>query len=157
MAHIWLTGELENMRSKKSVFSLASKRSQDHDAIQARLGEFYLHQIETDSSPVYGEGFRKGYAAVRQFGLARTLEHLRHTRDKWAVSGYCQLFKVTSNASIFCPMQLHRYGHWDSVVIVLSPTLAFRQLKGYCVVFQLMFEWLIRPDTNKTLRVHFSH
>ncbi|KAH8932148.1 hypothetical protein BDL97_19G058000 [Sphagnum fallax] len=81
MAHIWLTGELENMRSKKSVFSLASKRNQDHDAIQARLGEFYLHQIETDSSPVYGEGFRKGYAAVRQFGLARTLEHLRQTKN----------------------------------------------------------------------------
>ncbi len=81
MAHIWLTGELENMRSKKSVFSLASKRNQDHDANQARLGEFYLHQIESDPSPVYGEGFRKGNAAVRQFGLARTLEHLRQTKN----------------------------------------------------------------------------
>ncbi|CAK9867573.1 unnamed protein product [Sphagnum jensenii] len=73
MSHIWLSGELKNMTSSGS--------SSAHSAIEARLGEFYLHQIVTDSSPVYGEGFRRGYAAVRQFGLSRTLEHLRLTRD----------------------------------------------------------------------------
>jgi len=73
MSHIWLSGELKNMTSSGS--------SSAHSAIEARLGEFYLHQIWTDSSPVYGEGFRRGYAAVRQFGLSRTLEHLRLTGD----------------------------------------------------------------------------
>jgi hypothetical protein len=75
MSHIWLSGELKNMTSKSSGSSSA------HSAIEARLGEFYLHQIITDSSPVYGEGFRRGYTAVMQFGLSRTLEHLRLTRD----------------------------------------------------------------------------
>jgi hypothetical protein len=78
MSHIWLSGELKNLASKNSGSSSASKAN---PTIQARLGEFYLHQIMTDSSPIYGEGFRRGYAAVRQFGLSRTIEHLRFTGD----------------------------------------------------------------------------
>ncbi|KAH9537878.1 hypothetical protein CY35_16G075200 [Sphagnum magellanicum] len=81
MSHIWLSGELKNLASKNSGSSSASKANPTHNAIQARLGEFYLHQIVTDSSPIYGEGFRRGYAAVTQFGLSHTIQHLRFTGD----------------------------------------------------------------------------
>ncbi|CAK9264299.1 unnamed protein product [Sphagnum jensenii] len=81
MSHIWLSGELKNLASKNSGSSSASKANPTHNGIQARLGEFYLHQIMTDSSPIYGDGFRRGYAAVTQFGLSRTIEHLRFTGD----------------------------------------------------------------------------
>lgn len=67
MSHIWLTNELKRMK-KIGAFSSPA---------QEKLGEFYLHQIATDTSPVYGDGFRRGLAAVNQFGLRRVLEHLR--------------------------------------------------------------------------------
>lgn len=67
MSHIWLTNELKIMK-KSSAFSSPA---------QEKLGEFYLHQIATDTSPIYGDGFRRGLAAVSQFGLGRVLEHLQ--------------------------------------------------------------------------------
>lgn len=66
IAHIWLKEELEKL--KRSV-SRETKR----------LGEFFLHQIETDSSPIYGDGFRAAYTAYKNYGLAKTLNHLRNT------------------------------------------------------------------------------
>lgn len=69
IAHIWLKDELDKMTTRKS-------RS---GATHQRLGEFFLHQIETDSSPIYGDGFRAAYAAASAYGLARTLDHLRQT------------------------------------------------------------------------------
>jgi hypothetical protein len=68
IAHIWLKDELEKMTRK-------SRSSTTHQ----RLGEFFLHQIETDSSPIYGDGFRAAYAAAKAYGLACTLDHLRQT------------------------------------------------------------------------------
>jgi hypothetical protein len=68
IAHIWLKDELEKMTRK-------SRSGATHQ----RLGEFFLHQIETDSSPIYGDGFRAAYAAASAYGLARTLDHLRQT------------------------------------------------------------------------------
>lgn len=72
MSHIWLTAELKKLKGARSS-------SNSSAAIEARLGEFYLHQISSDSSPVYGDGFRHGMAAVQQFGLERVLDHLRLT------------------------------------------------------------------------------
>lgn len=68
IAHIWLKEELEKMTRK-------SRSGATHQ----RLGEFFLHQIETDASPVYGDGFRAAFAAASAYGLARTLEHLKLT------------------------------------------------------------------------------
>ncbi len=73
MSYIWLREELDKMRKKGWSSSSSSSST------SARLGEFFLHQIETDASPVYGDGFRAGNAAASTFGLARTLEHLRMT------------------------------------------------------------------------------
>jgi hypothetical protein len=77
MSHIWLTEELKQLRGGRST----SSSSTGGNSTEARLGDFYLHQIATDSSPIYGEGYRRGYAAVQQFGLQRVLEHLRMTAD----------------------------------------------------------------------------
>jgi len=74
MSHIWLSAELKRMTNK----SASSGKGLSSPA-QVRLGEFYLHQIATDPSPIYGGGFRQGVVAVNQFGLARVLEHLRMT------------------------------------------------------------------------------
>lgn len=69
IAHIWLLEELDKLKKKGSGASSATKR----------LGEFFKHQIETDSSPIYGDGFRAVYATVEAYGLRRTLDHLRDT------------------------------------------------------------------------------
>eukprot|EP00850_Spirogloea_muscicola_P022154 SM000279S10400 [mRNA] locus=s279:93578:98226:- [translate_table: standard] len=41
--------------------------------------EYCMHNIAHDPSPVYGDGFRRGHAAVSTFGLQRTLDHIRLT------------------------------------------------------------------------------
>ncbi|KAG0589905.1 hypothetical protein KC19_1G056900 [Ceratodon purpureus] len=71
IAHMWLKSELETL----------TRRSYNGSSINKRLGEFFLHQIETDSSPIYGDGFRAASAAVAKYGLPRTLHHLRQTGE----------------------------------------------------------------------------
>ncbi|CAA2983969.1 DA1 isoform X1 [Olea europaea subsp. europaea] len=46
---------------------------------ERKLGEFFKHQIESDTSVVYGNGFRVGNRAVLKYGLQRTLDHIRMT------------------------------------------------------------------------------
>jgi hypothetical protein len=78
MSHIWLTSELKKLNANKSSSSSSSSSmgNSNQTALEIRLAEFYLHQISTDSSPVYGDGYRHGFAAVQEFGLSRVLEHL---------------------------------------------------------------------------------
>jgi len=68
---MWLKVELESMK----------RRSYGGSSTNKRLGEFFLHQIETDSSPIYGDGFRAASAAVAKYGLPQTLHHLRQTGE----------------------------------------------------------------------------
>ncbi|CAN0338586.1 unnamed protein product, partial [Phaeothamnion confervicola] len=42
-----------------------------------RLRDFFIHQIETDVSDVYGGGFRAARAAYLAVGLEELLEHVR--------------------------------------------------------------------------------
>lgn len=44
-----------------------------------KIGAFFMNQIESDTSPVYGDGFRAGLRAVERYGLQATLEHIRTT------------------------------------------------------------------------------
>lgn len=78
MSHIWLTTELKKASMGKS---LSGSGKQVNTASQQRLGEFILHQIATDSSPIYGAGFREGMAAVQQHGLVPVLEHMKLTAN----------------------------------------------------------------------------
>ncbi|GAB4847095.1 Protein DA1- 1, variant 2 [Ancistrocladus abbreviatus] len=97
LAHMWLDSEIvagsgsnsESSSSSSSSSSSASssasssisgsskkgKRSQ----FERKLGEFFKHQIESDTSSAYGDGFRRGDEAVNKYGLRSTLDHIRLT------------------------------------------------------------------------------
>lgn len=65
IAHMWLKSEL--------------KKGYAGSSINKRLGEFFIHQIEMDSSPIYGHGFRAASRAVAQYGLSQRIQNLRQT------------------------------------------------------------------------------
>lgn len=79
MSHIWLSAELKRMKGRAASDGHGEGQGVFSSPVQMRLGEFFLQQIATDTSPIYGEGFRQGLNAVKQFGLPRVLEHLRIT------------------------------------------------------------------------------
>ncbi|XP_031376924.1 protein DA1 isoform X2 [Punica granatum] len=80
VAHMWLENELRlgssvGASTSSSSSSRTSKRGVRSN-FEMRLGEFFRHQIESDTSPVYGDGFRAGYQAVKKYGLPSTLRHI---------------------------------------------------------------------------------
>ena len=80
VGHMWLESEVMAGSSSSSSDSSSSNKSKaPKNPIDRKLGEFFLHQISVDSSPIYGEGFRAGHAAMMQYGLRRTLDHIRMT------------------------------------------------------------------------------
>jgi len=66
MAHLWLGAQQPHMMAM-----------QGHGT--AELGRYCVHQIETDPSPVYGDGFRACLQAYGKFGLQAVLSHVRMT------------------------------------------------------------------------------
>ncbi|XP_062101339.1 protein DA1 isoform X2 [Humulus lupulus] len=87
VAHMWLDAELtsgldsnvaSSSSSSMSSSSAASKKG-TRSLYEKKLGEFFKHQIESDISPVYGDGYRAGQRAVQKYGLRRTLDHIRMT------------------------------------------------------------------------------
>ncbi|CAH8381277.1 unnamed protein product [Eruca vesicaria subsp. sativa] len=86
MAHKWLEAELaagsRNSNAASSSSSSSSSRGVKkgpRSQYERKLGEFFKHQIESDASPVYGDGFRAGRLAVNKYGLGKTLEHIQMT------------------------------------------------------------------------------
>jgi len=84
LAHMWLESELTS--ASGSNFVSASSSSASHASkkgkrpqFERKLGDFFKHQIESDISPVYGDGFRAGQKAVRKYGLQRTLHQIKMT------------------------------------------------------------------------------
>ena len=73
LAHMWLESELSSASSSSSSYA-SRKGKRPH--FERKLGEFFKHQIESDISPVYGDGFRAGQQAVRKYGLQKTLNHI---------------------------------------------------------------------------------
>ncbi|XP_048130694.1 protein DA1 isoform X3 [Rhodamnia argentea] len=83
LAHMWLhtqltSGSSHNFASTSSISgaSRAAKKGA-RSQFERKLGEFFKHQIESDTSPVYGDGLRAGLLAVHKYGLRRTLDHIR--------------------------------------------------------------------------------
>lgn len=66
MALMWLEIEL---RTDECIDSHTEKS----------FGQFLKQSIVADASPAYGDGFRVGWQAAREFGLRRTLDHIRET------------------------------------------------------------------------------
>uniref|UniRef100_A0A1J3DV05 Protein DA1 n=1 Tax=Noccaea caerulescens TaxID=107243 RepID=A0A1J3DV05_NOCCA len=85
MAHKWLDAELtagsrnSNAASSSSSSSSRGLKKGPRSQYERKLGEFFKHQIESDASPVYGDGFRAGRLAVHKYGLGKTLEHIQMT------------------------------------------------------------------------------
>ncbi|GER30798.1 hypothetical protein STAS_06755 [Striga asiatica] len=65
--------------STSSSASSGSSKKGKRSEFEKKLGEFFKHQIESDSSAAYGDGFREGNKAVLKYGLKRTLDHIRLT------------------------------------------------------------------------------
>ncbi|XP_042019979.1 protein DA1-related 1-like [Salvia splendens] len=91
LAHMWLDSEIiagsgSNAASSSSAPSTSasssgsSKKGKRSD-FEKKLGEFFKHQIESDSSEAYGGGFREGNKAVLKYGLRSTLDHIRLTES----------------------------------------------------------------------------
>ncbi|KAF3438847.1 hypothetical protein FNV43_RR17122 [Rhamnella rubrinervis] len=93
LAHMWLDSEIysgsgnevassssssSSSSPSSSSTSTSSKKGKRSD-FEKKLGEFFKHQIEEDTSSAYGEGFRIGNQAVLKYGLRRTLDHIRLT------------------------------------------------------------------------------
>ncbi|KAK4346554.1 hypothetical protein RND71_032893 [Anisodus tanguticus] len=90
-AHMWLDSEIiagsgssstsassSASSSSSSSPSTSSKKGKRSD-FEKKLGDFFKHQIESDTSAVYGDGFREGNKAVLKYGLKTTLDHIRLT------------------------------------------------------------------------------
>ncbi|XP_030512257.1 protein DA1-related 1-like isoform X2 [Rhodamnia argentea] len=86
LAHMWLNSEIESSSandissssSPSSSSSSTSKKGKWSD-LEIELGKFFKHQIRTDVSKAYGEGFRLGNEAMERHGLRKTLDHIRLT------------------------------------------------------------------------------
>lgn len=87
LAHMWLHTQLMSISShdfaSTSSIPYASRAGKKgaRSPFERKLGEFFKHQIESDASPVYGDGLRAGLQAVHKYGLQRTLDHIRTTGD----------------------------------------------------------------------------
>ncbi|XP_061375167.1 protein DA1-related 1-like isoform X2 [Gastrolobium bilobum] len=90
LAHMWLDSEIysgsgsdgassSSSSSSSSPSSTTSSKKGKRSDFEKEVGNFFKHQIETDSSSTYGEGFRQGNKAVLKYGLGRTLDHIRMT------------------------------------------------------------------------------
>lgn len=84
LAHMWLETQIASISSSSgastsSGMSSSSSKQGIRSPFERKLGDFFKHQIESDTSPIYGNGFRAGNQAVLKYGLERTLDHIRMT------------------------------------------------------------------------------
>jgi len=81
LSYLWLESEIiagssSNVASSSSAPAVKKGTMTE---FEKKLGASIKNQIETDSSEVYGGGFRAGYPAVQRYGLRRTLDHIKMT------------------------------------------------------------------------------
>ena len=73
--------DVASSSSSSSPSSSSSSKKGKRSEFEKKLGEFFKHQIETDTSSAYGDGFRKGNEAVLKYGLKTTLKHIQMTKN----------------------------------------------------------------------------
>lgn len=83
---MWLDSEImsgsgSNVASSSSSSASTSSKKGSRSQFERKLGDFFKHQIESDTSSAYGDGFRAGNQAVLQYGLKPTLDHIWLTRS----------------------------------------------------------------------------
>ncbi|KAF5752946.1 protein DA1-related 1-like isoform X1 [Tripterygium wilfordii] len=90
LGHMWLDSEIysssgsdvassSSASSSSATSSSSSSKKGAYSDFEKKLGEFVKHQIESDSSSAYGDGFRMGNQAVLKYGLRSTLDHIKMT------------------------------------------------------------------------------
>ncbi|KAL2459155.1 Protein DA1 [Forsythia ovata] len=85
LANMWLESQIISISgtnfasTSSSSPAFLSSTQGIRSPFEKKLGEFFKHQIESDTSVVYGNGFRVGNRAVLKYGLERTLDHIRMT------------------------------------------------------------------------------
>lgn len=85
LAHMWVDSEIisgsgSNIASTSSSSSAVTPSKKGvRSQFEKKLGDFFKHQIESDVSSAYGDGFRAGNEAVVKYGLRRTLDHIKMT------------------------------------------------------------------------------
>ncbi|KAI5656006.1 hypothetical protein M9H77_24799 [Catharanthus roseus] len=86
LAHMWLESQGVSVSGSSRIPSTpfissasTSSRQGTRSPFERKLGEFFKHQIESDTSPIYGNGFRAAKQAVLKYGLPQTLDHIRMT------------------------------------------------------------------------------
>ncbi|GLT39103.1 hypothetical protein SLA2020_133100 [Shorea laevis] len=88
LAHMWLESEIysssridaaSSSSSSPPSSNLTSSKKGKRSDFEKKLGEFFKHQIESDASPAYGDGFRQASQAVNKYGLRSTLNHIQMT------------------------------------------------------------------------------
>ncbi|XP_068656050.1 protein DA1-related 1-like [Aristolochia californica] len=85
LAHMWLDSEIMSGTGNNVASSSASSaappslKKGTRSQFEKKLGDFFKHQIESDTSSAYGDGFRAGNQAVLKYGLRSTLDHIRLT------------------------------------------------------------------------------
>lgn len=82
---MWLESQIlymsdaNNASTSSSSSAFTSSRQGARSPFEKKLSVFFKHQIASDTSVVYGNGFRAGNQAVLKYGLQRTLDHMRET------------------------------------------------------------------------------
>ncbi|KAH6824282.1 DA1 [Perilla frutescens var. hirtella] len=83
IASMWLESQIlsmsDNSNASTSYSASTPSRKGSRSPFEKKLSKFFKHQMATDTSVVYGNGFRAGHKAVIEFGLQRTLDHIRKT------------------------------------------------------------------------------
>lgn len=77
LAYMWLESQLNSGSSGNAVQN--PSRNGNRSPFELKLGKFFRNQIESDVSPVYGDGFRAAHRTVMNYGLQRTLDHIQIT------------------------------------------------------------------------------
>ncbi|CAD7701924.1 unnamed protein product [Ostreobium quekettii] len=57
------------------------ERQDPQDYYEKRLGSFTAHQIRTNPTAVYGDGFRAAHAAFQCYGLTAVVNHVKETQQ----------------------------------------------------------------------------
>jgi hypothetical protein len=80
LADMWLESQIMSMSGSNAASTSSSSLSEGSTSpLERKLGVFFKQQIESDTSPVYGDGYRAGKQAILKYGLTNTLEHIRLT------------------------------------------------------------------------------
>ncbi|KAH7848113.1 hypothetical protein Vadar_033963 [Vaccinium darrowii] len=80
LADMWLESQILSMSGSNAASTSSSSLSEGSTSpLERKLGVFFKQQIESDTSSVYGDGYRAGKQAILKYGLTNTLEHIRLT------------------------------------------------------------------------------